>query len=59
MSDNDSNEAGFFREVLQSQVDAVRCRRCGCDTVVNKAYAKYLVDGMIDSCRQCRNAEQG
>jgi hypothetical protein len=52
-------EKGLFHEVLGSQVTAVKCRGCGCDTVVNSVYVPYLVDGTIESCRGCREAMFG
>jgi ribosomal protein S27E len=50
------DKAGFMEEVMSSEVVGVRCNNCGRETIMNRKYAKYVVDG-IGSCRECRGSK--
>jgi hypothetical protein len=56
MNDSSKN-SDYFAPIMKQEVASVKCAQCGCDTVVNTVYLPYLVDGRIESCRQCRDAE--
>lgn len=47
---------GAFAEVMNSEVVAVVCRRCGSETIMNKKYAEYVPGGSIADCGKCRNS---
>lgn len=50
--ENDPKVNELITSVGNEEVVAIKCK-CGADTVINAAYAKY-VRGPLESCSKCR-----
>ena len=50
--ENDPKVNELINSVGREEVVAIKCK-CGADTVINAAYAKYI-KGPLSSCSKCR-----